>query len=92
MIVVHKLWICYPFRLVASLIQQKIRLFRTRLCENLAAVGNNIEGSEDLGEDNEAAAEAITCHFVGDSTTLCACTDKQDPKKEVRRYLYLAYR
>ena len=68
---------------MASLVEQKIWLLRARLCEYLGTVGEDIEGSEDLGEANEGVAEAVTRHWGGESATLRACPDKQDPEEEV---------
>ena len=67
---------------MASLVEQKIWLLRARLCEYLGTVGEDIEGSEDLGEANEGVAEAVARHGGGESGTLCACPDKQDPDEE----------
>ena len=59
---------------------------RSRCSKNLIAVGEDIEGGEELAEPNELVAEAVACHGRGKSATLCACLDKEDP--DVTEALY----
>ena len=40
------------------------------------AVGEDIEGGEELGEADEGVAEAVTGHGGGEGATLRACPDK----------------
>ena len=75
---------------MASLVEQKIWLLRARLCEYLGTVGEDIEGSEDLGEANEGVAEAVARHGGGESASLRAGPDKQDPDEEVED-IYIFY-
>ena len=69
----------YPIRLVASLVEKKGWFLRSRCSENLIAVCEDIEGSEELAETNEVVAEAVACHGWGESASLGACPDKKDP-------------
>ena len=65
------------------MVKQKIGFLSSGCSKNLIAVSEDIEGCEELAEPNKLVAEAVACQGRGESSSLRACPDKEDPDRNI---------